>query len=170
MGRLRLKRHAKHLGIHPRKLKKHYRRYEHVPHRIAIIGLFKFLYLTGLTFLILFLFSTQRPTELVIFRGTPYILFFIALILIIVSILELKKFLVTWRRTFRRIALFTLLPGILGIIVTISGESILTYLFKDIPLPIIESYLRSITPQLWILTVAYIVVSIFFYKFSQKFE
>ena len=121
-------------------------------------------------FLILFLFSTQRPTELVIFRGTPYILFFIALILIIVSIFGLKKFLVTWRRTFRRIALFTLLPGILGIIVTISGESILTYLFKDIPLPIIESYLRSITPQLWILTVAYIVVSIFFYKFSQKFE
>ena len=48
MSRWRLKRHAKHLGVHPRKLKKHYRRYENLPHRIAIIGLFKFLYLTAL--------------------------------------------------------------------------------------------------------------------------
>jgi len=163
--RKRARRVEKKIKPHVKKIKKRI-----APQRMLLIYFLKFIYLTGLTFLILYLFTTERPEQLTVVKATPYILFFVALGFIIVSVMELRVILGTWKRTFRRLALFTLIPGILGAALAIFGEQLFFTIFPDTPAQIVTDYINRIAPKIWILTVAFIFVGFFFYQFSKKFD
>ena len=152
----------KHVKNHARKLKKRID-----PQRIAVIKFFKFLYLTGLTFLLLFIFTTQRPEQIAVFKATPIIVLFISIFFIIYSIKELYMLLGTWKRTCKRLAIFTLIPGVLGILLALFGENIF---FRNIPSQIAADYIKKIVPKVWILTIGYIIVGVFLYVLSKKLK
>jgi len=156
-------------------VKRHIRRVrrEAIPHRIVLILFFKFVYLAGLGFLLVFLFTTQRPQELAVFKGTPYILLLVALFFILFSIWELKALLGSWRRSFRLLAWFTLIPGILGALLAIFGEKVIFAIFTNVPEEaqgLVATYIKEKIPQIWILTIGYILISIGFFSISKKFK
>lgn len=153
-----------------RSIKKKIREAKKAPHKLAITYLYNFTYMAGLSFLILFIFSTQRPEALIGFNAAPYTLFFLSIALIAFSVLRLKIYRVTWRRTFRGLATITLFPGVLGLIATLWGETILVKFFTDIPLPLVQSYLQKKTPQLLTLTIGYFLIGLGLYQLSEKFK
>lgn len=135
------------------------------PQRIVVIKFFKFLYIAGLTFLLLMLFTTQRPRQLAVFKGTPHFLGAVAIIFIVYSVIELKSMLGSWKKVCRKLAVFTLIPGILGVLFAIFGETL--FLIRS---PIAAIYIREVIPKVWVLTIAYVTIGIGFYVFSKKLK
>lgn len=137
--------------------------------RFIIRYFFKFLYTLGLVFLLLFLSTTKAPSELGLWQGTPAMLAGIASVLLIIGVVGVYfSCQRAWGKTLRSLGLWTLLPGVIGILISVYGVNLIYSFMEglvslDVAKPIIDGYIIRRVPQIFILTIAYIIIGLFLY-------
>jgi len=133
--------------------------------------IFSFFYVLGLSFIIPFLLATYLPEEMAVKYSS---LNFLIISVILLSIAVIGTFITREEelsRTFRSLAFYSLVPGVISLATTVFGKdfliNILTKYNKALE-PIIIIYINSKITKLWFLTAAYIVLGLILFYISRK--
>lgn len=130
---------------------------------------FKVLYLFGISLFLPLIFSYN---SIINFQNSLILLGF-SFCLIIFSVIGLYYTKHTWRSTYLSLGFLTAIPGALSLVSIIYGKSIILSLFNNSYLklesaePYISQFLDKL-PALWILSVAYILISLFMLYLAAK--
>jgi len=127
---------------------------------------FDVLYITGLGFLIPFVFSLKTPSKVMVFSGSTKFLFSVSIFLIFISLAGIYRQTKSIKKTFKRIGFKTFITGFIPLLILILGKELILQLssgfIKNLnPIkPLVVKYLDRTVTGLWILSVIYIAFGI----------
>ena len=138
--------------------------------------LYSSIYLLGLTALIPAVVINAAPTELGFWSGTPLIISFLAVLLVVFSVWRIMRLHKNHEAAFKALGWTTFFPGILSIAVSMGITGMVSNIVYSI-LPdlveiqaIIDLYLRQVVPHVWFLTLGYISVGAVWYLMAKVRE
>ncbi|MBD3309628.1 hypothetical protein GF351_00225 [Candidatus Woesearchaeota archaeon] len=126
---------------------------------------FRFLYITGLTLIVPYLFTSEIPEEIWFMALSQRVILYIAAVLVIISLLGMMWAKKDLGKALQSMGLMTLIPGFISLLVTLYGqdvfmEYITRYEWSTRLEPVINIYLQSSLPKLWILTMSFVVLGV----------
>lgn len=128
--------------------------------------IFQFFYITGLTFLVIFVATSQAPKEIWFFKNlTQETFLYVALALITCSIIGVFSVKRDLGKTFRSLGYCTIIPGLIAAAISFFGKDMVTGIIYRLVIveqakPLVDYYLAHSVPNLWFLSAVYVLVGI----------
>ena len=142
---------------------------------LVLQWIFGTLYFFGLTFLLAFLLTKSIPAQLGMFKSAHQVLLVVSISMVIIGLFGMLYSKHDFTKTLSALGRATLVPGLLGVIISITGKDIVIKMVeRSINIkPIKELLILSLdkaSSQVWMLTLSYIVIGISLYIVSKKMD
>lgn len=143
---------------------------------VVLSYFFRFFYITGLTLIIPYLFTSDIPEEFWFFSNlTQETFLYISIGLIVISLIGMFWAKGNLGRALRSMGYMTLIPGGIAMIVALYGEQVIMRLFEGFAWfekarPVIGYYLLHSVPKLWMLTISYIVIGVVLFFVGRRMK
>jgi len=157
-----------------RKVRKVKRRVKKEGKHRALVWVYGWIYFIGLTSLIPFILFNAAPTELGIWSGAQEVILTLAILFILGGVYGMGKIHKKKSEAAQALALTTLIPGVISLIVSVLGRplvnSLVHLLVSDLSNVerLIILYINRVLPQVWFLTFAYISIGGIMYMISKS--